>query len=542
MGYVKPFVAATPDVPGSRKRYAAPMFARAPAWMSIIAALLTAAGCSGPAESPERDSILRRGNGGEPQTLNPTLAEDIHAFNILLDLYEGLVTESAEGELVPGAAESWTVSADGRDYTFLIREDAKWSNGEPVTAQQFVDAFRIALVPESQSPYSFLLAPVGGFEAIDSRTLFVRLEAPTPHFLSVLTMPVTYPVYDAASDDPRRFRDAGHFVGNGPYVLDHWAVGDRIRLRVNPEYRRAHVTGIGIVDYYPIDNENSEFNRYRAGELDITMTVPSEGFRDLQRERARELEIAPYLALYYLAFDLSDASLEDRRLRRALSMAVDREAITALLGRGEQPAFSLVPPGVAGYEPAAYDWRHMDAGARIAAARAQYGEAGFGTGEALELKLTYDTGSVHEKVAIAISSMWRDVLDVDVSLEKKEWKHFLATRDNRAEWQVMRFAWFGDYNDASTFLDIFRSGSEQNLPGYRNAEYDGMLAAAAGMTDRAHRLRRLAEAEQRFLDDYAIVPLYFFVSKHLVSPRVRNFHPNVLDRHPTQYLELLTTP
>jgi oligopeptide transport system substrate-binding protein len=497
--------------------------------------------------------ILRRGNGGEPQTLDPSLAEDVHAFNILADLYEGLVVESADGTWQPGVAESWEVSTDGRQYTFRIRDDAVWSNGDPVTASEFVTSFHRAMSPDSLSAYSYLLEPILNSQAVmtaelpvedlgirapNERTVIIELQSPTQYFPSVLAMPIAYPVFTGHGDDPARFRIPESFVGNGPYVLESWSIGDKIRLRKNALFRNASSVGIDIVDYFPVTEPSAELNMYRAGELDITATVPPAAIANLRAMQNGELRVAPSLALYYLAFDLTEPPFDDVVLRQALTMAIDREILVSVLGRGERAAFGLVPPGVANYQGAQFEWKNLPVMERQASARDLLAQAGYGDSRPLRMKLTYDAGDVHESVALTVSSMWRDVLGIDVELEKKEWKFFLETRDDRAAWQVMRFAWTGDYNDASTFTDIFRSDSRQNLPRYQSDSYDVLLDEAGRLADSESRSNKLKDAESLLLDAYPIAPLYFYVSKHLVSSRVKNFQQNVMDRHPSQFLQL----
>jgi oligopeptide transport system substrate-binding protein len=223
-------------------------------------------------------------------------------------------------------------------------------------------------------------------------------------------------------------------------------------------------------------------------------------------------------------------------------MAIDRQQLVSLIGRGEQAAFGIVPPGVAGHVGAQFQWRDLSDDERMRKARALYRQAGYSEKSPLSIKYTYDVGDIHQKVALAVSSMWRDGLGVDVNLEKMEWQYFLETRERRSEWQVMRFAWFGDYNHASTFTNIFRSGDPQNLSAYANPEYDRLIDSASSAADAANRSALMSEAEALLLADYPVAPLYFFVSKHLVRPGVGGFAPNVLDRHPSKYLFLEQKP
>jgi ABC-type oligopeptide transport system substrate-binding subunit len=526
---------------------------------ACIAAAIVAAGliaCSSPTEngSSAQDTIagtvLRRGNGGEPQTLDPALADDVHAFNVLADLYEGLVVEAADGSLQAGVAERWEVSENGLIYDFFLREDAAWSNGDPVTAADFVYAFRRVVSPGSTAAYSFLLDPLLnhaavlsgdlppeelGIRAVDASHLRMELATPTPYFPAILGMPIAFPVHPAASG-PADFPDPAHFVGNGPFVLEEWRLGEKIRLKKNPRFRDAASVEVETVDYLPITNPMTELNMYRAGELDITQTVPPALFDQLRSEKSEELRVAPSLGLYYLAFDLSEPPLDSGFLRQALTMAIDRQALVSILGRGERAAFGIVPPGVANHRGSMFAWQDLPDNERISLARELYRQAGFSESSPLRITLTYDVGDVHETVALAVASMWRDVLGVDVALDKKEWGLFLATREDRASWDVMRFSWAGDYNDATTFLDIFRSDSPQNLPGFRRSEFDQSLADAATATSLQARAGALRNAEATLLDDYPVAPLYFFVSKHLVSPRIAGYRDNPLDRHPTRYI------
>ncbi len=509
-----------------------------PSFLLYLAILLNLFACTHPNDSGlTSEQLLRRGNIEDPGTLDPALAEDVHAFNVLIDLYEGLVAANAHGELVPGVAESWSISDDGLLYTFVLRPTARWSNGEHVVPSDFVRALRRAASPETLSAYSFLLEPVEKVTAVDDSTLAIRLAQPSPHFLGVLAMPIAFPIYGDGAN-PARFHDPDSFVGNGAYVLATRQAGLPIRLRRNTHYWDAESVQIAEIEYVPVADEVAELNMYRAGELDITGVIPSSHVEIVKRDLPAETRIAPSLAFYYFAFDLTEAPLDSRELRQALSMAINREQLVALLGRGEQAAYSIVPPGVANHQGARYAWQDMTAEDRHEKAREIFERAGYGPGEPLQLKVTYDVGDVHERIALAVSDMWREVLGLEVELEKKEWKYFLDTRENREQWQVMRFSWFGDYNDAATFTDIFQSASSQNLPHYASAEYDAKTAQAAVELNPEARSKLMSEAEEILLNDYPIAPLYFYVSKHLVKPTVTGFEDNALDRHPSKYLSL----
>ena len=497
-------------------------------------------------------SALKRGNGGDPGSLDPALAEDLHAFNVLLDLYEGLLTVAADGSIVPGVAESWTVSPDGREYRFRLRADARWTNGASVVAQHFVHGFRHAVQHASRSPNAFLLAPVANFqpvldgerpiEALGIRAegddqLVIELTRPAAWFPTVLTMPIALPRLPGIHGDAASFSVPARFVGNGPYVLEEWKPAGVLRLRRNGDFHAAGTVAFESVHYVPATDPAAELKQFRAGELDVTATIPTPEFARLRRDRPREVQVTPGLGLYYLAFDLTEPPLDQLNLRRALSMAIDRERLIDMLGRDEQAAYGIVPPGVKSHEPSYLSWKDQDRSMRERMARDALTSAGYGEGERPHVRLAYDAGDIHEQVALAVRSMWQDVLGIETSLQQMEWKAFLELRRDRAAWQIMRFVWVGDYDDASTFTDLFSSGGLQNLPGYANPRYDELVAQAALRSDGTERRGLLTAAERTLLEDHAIVPLYFMTNKHLVSSRVSGFLPNVLDRHPSRFIE-----
>lgn len=496
-----------------------------------LTASLVACGNSGPGAG--ENPLLMRGNGGEPGSLDPQLAEDIHAFNIIADTHEGLLATDAAGELIPGVAEHWTRSDDGLRYTFRLRENARWSNGDAVTAADFVRAFDHVTGEGSVAPFGFLLQPVQAYEATGEHEFLVVLGKPTPYFLAVLTMPVAMPrhaVQDSSTGAP---------IGNGAYrVRAHARTMAAIELERNPYYWASDSVSIDAVRYLPIVDESAEYNQYRAGEVHITHSIPDTAVLEMQRLRPGETRISPQLALYYLAFDLTETPFVDVRVRKALTMAIDRERLVGILGRGEAPAFSIVPPGTSGHKSVSYEWSQWTPAERLAEARALLADAGYGPNTPLEFTYLYDAGGVHEKIALAVGSMWQADLPVAVDYEKREWQYFLDARDRRDEWQLMRFSWFGDYNDPDTFLQIFTSESSQNLARLRDAEYDDKLSAANAISSPGARRAALAAAEERLLGLYPVAPLYFLVSKHLVDPSVTGFEDNVLDRHPTRFLSL----
>ena len=499
--------------------------------------------------------VLRRGNGAEPKTLDPHRAQGVPESNLLRDLFEGLVNEAPDGTLVPGVAQSWTVSDDGRTYRFTLRDQARWSNGDPVTARDFVFSLRRTIDPATLSVYSSILFPIAnaraiangdlpaeelGVTAVDARTLEIRLVSPTPYLLGLLTHSTTYPVHQPSLvAEGERFARPGTLISNGPYQLDDWVVQSHIRLVRNPAYWDDASTRVDEVWYYPIENQDAELKRYRADELDITEGLPYNQLGWIRENLGDELVVSPYLGSYYYGLNLTRAPFKDQPgLRRALAMAIDRDIIAnRLAGAGEIPAYGWVP-AVQGYTPQRVEWADWTQDERNAEARRLVGAAGYGPDNPLRVQLLYNTNENHKRIAVAVASMWKQVLGVETSLVNQEWKVFLDTR-TRKETQVFRSGWIGDYNDAYTFADLLYSTNQQNDSGYASARYDDLLDQASMEPDAARRRALLEEAERVLLADLPIIPIYFYVSKHLVKPWVRGFTPNIMDHHQSKHLEVL---
>jgi len=510
-----------------------------------------------PQAQAQNDTVLRRGNYSEPQTLDPHRSEGIGSANILRDLYEGLVSEAADGTLVPGAAESWTISADGCHYRFRLRDDGRWSNGEPVRASDFVYALRRVVDPRTGSKYSQVLSPVVnataitagqlapdslGVRALDDRTLDIDLVGPTPYFLGLLTHASTYPVYAPSIEaNGDRADRPGNLVGNGAYLLSEWVVQSHIRLDRNPLFHAADEVAIDTVYYLPTENVSSELKRYRAGEIDWTYDIPVTQIRWIRENLPDEFRTGPYLGMYYFGFNTTRPPFADQPgLRRALAMVVDREAIVEkLLGTGEPVAYSLVPAGTWNYTPQRFDWADWPMEKRREEARRLYREAGYSDDHPLEIEIRYNTQQDHKRIAIALAWMWQDALGVRAHLVNEEWKVFLQNRRFRAVTQVFRAGWIGDFNDAMTFLEVFQSRHGINDSGYANPAYDALLAQAAREPDTARRRELLQQAEAMALADTPTLPLYGYVSRRMVKPWVVGWAPNIMDHHPTRYMRLL---
>ena len=500
------------------------------------------------AHSAGAEQVLRRGNSVEPETLDPHKARGVSASNILRDLYEGLTAESPAGEVVPGVAERWELSADGRVYTFTLRSDARWSSGEPLLAAEFAAALRRSVDPATGSAVSQILAPIEGAEDIiagrappaalgveapDPRMLVIRLRAPTPYFPAVLAHPAAYPVH---APGPR-----GEVIGNGAYRVSEWVPQSHLALLRNPHYWNDAATAIDRVIYYPTENPASELKRYRAGELDLTDTIPVSQARWVRENLAAEYQVAPYLGLYYYGFNLTRPPFKDQPgLRRALALAVDRETLTTrILATGEQPAHNWVPAGVTAYAPQLPEWAAWSMEQRLAEARRLYAAAGYSDEHPLEIELRFNTGDNHKRVALAVAWMWKKALGVRTRLVNEEFKVYLQNRRHRQVTQLFRADWIGDYDDASSFAERMLSGSGLNDTGYDNSRYDALVVQARAEGDPARRRALLEEAERILLEDQPVLPLYFYVSKRLVKPYVAGWQPNIMDHHYSRHLSIV---
>ena len=481
--------------------------------------------------------ILRRGLGGQPGSLDPQRAEDAFSFDVLRDLYEGLTTSSPSGEVMPAAAESWSVDEAGTHYTFQLRPDARWSNGDPVLARHFVTALRRAVDPATASGGADLLRAIENAPAIlkgelpadrlavraaTDRLLEITLSKPVPYFPDILTNTVASPVHDSSLAETGGFSKGGGTISNGPYSLAEIAPGASLRLLRNIYYWNSNLVTFDEVRYELVPDENAEFTRFRAGDLDVTNNVPEQRFEELAREPDSGLQHRASLATFYFSFNTDQGPLSKRRaLREALSLAIDREAITSSITRaGQVPAYSLVAEGVWNYTPAAYEWRNSADSARLSKAGALYAAAGYSTTRPLRLRMLYNENDLIQKVCVAIASMWKQELGVETELVQMEFRAYLAARADPTQWDVVRVGWSADYNDASSFLDTMTDGSPQNFGRWSNAQYARLLADAAVQTDIAQRRLLLQQAEQLMLEDYPLLPVYFYVTRRLVQSRI----------------------
>ena len=491
-------------------------------------------------------------NGAEIQSFDPHRSEGVPESEVAMQLFEGLTSYDADGNVIPGVAERWESSPDYKTWTFHLRQNAKWSDGRPVTANDFVYAWRRLVTPATASPNASFLEYLQvenvtdvingkqkpnalGVEALDDFTFVVHLQNPVPYAVSLTAhqalLPVPKHVIEQFGDYWVR---PAHIVGNGAYQLKNHILNEKIEFERNPFYWDNAHTVIDGATFLAIENASTDVARYRAGDLDITASsVPPEQFAKLKKEFPNELFTTKTLATYSYEFNLEKPPFNDIRVRKALNLALDRHIITdKVLGMGQQPTYVLTPTyineGGAIKQPI---YSQLPMNERNAQAVQLLEAAGFSKANPLKFSVLYNTGESHKKIAIAVASLWKANTKglVDVKLENQEWKTYLETR-RKGNYQVARAGWLADYDQATTFLNIYLSHSSNNKPRYRNAEFDRVIADSYAL-DKAGREAAYAKAEQILADDFAFLPMYTYVSPRLVKPYVKGYQARDPQNH-----------
>jgi oligopeptide transport system substrate-binding protein len=508
-------------------------------------------------ERGNRDQVLHRGMGADPADLDPHVATNIAEIDLASALFEGLVTEEpVDLQPVPGVASRWELSPDQLTYTFYLRPNARWSDGRPVTAHDFIASWRRVLTPSLASENAGMLYVLRGAEAFhkgvakdfaqvgvsapDAQTLRVTLEHPTAYFLSLLTHPTWLPVpleTIAASGNAYARGTAwtrpGKHVGNGAFKLKDWQPNHRIILEKSPTYWDAATVRLAAIHFYPIESLDAEERAFRSGQLHLTYGLPFGKVDAYRASSSPLLRTDPYLNTYFFRLNVRSAPLSNEKIRRALALAVDRQAIVEKLLRGGQTsATAVTPAGLPDYTPPAGS--PLD----LTAARALLTEAGFPGGKGLPpLELLHNTSGNNRLIAEAVQEMWKRDLGIEVQLVNQEYKVVLAERRS-GRYQILLGDWVGDYLDATTFLDLWRSDSGNNHTGWASTEYDALLFAAARAADPAARAAQLQQAEAVMLHAAPVIPIYYNTHAFLAQPSVKGWHPTLLDHHPYKHVWL----
>ncbi|PHX86860.1 MAG: ABC transporter substrate-binding protein [Opitutia bacterium] len=530
------------------------------ALLTLLLPLLAFTGCGKretAVERGNREGVLHLSVGSEPSDLDPHIVTGLGEAKIIQSLFDPLVSyDPATLAPVPALAERWEISADGLTYTFHLRADAKWSNNDPMTAQDCIDAWRRMLSPSLAADYAYLFYVLRGAEAFnkgrttdfsavglaapDARTLIVTLNHPTPYFLQILLNSPWRPIHVrsiATHGDPLRRGTAwtrpGRIVTSGPFMLKEWIPQQHLVVEKSPTYWDRARVRLNGVRFFPTDSIDAEERAYRAGQLHATWALPLSKVLPLQREKSPALRIDPILETYFFRLNVRKAPFTDPRVRRALALAVDRDAITAnILPGGRQPAPSFIPPLLQGYTPPAR--RAFD----LAAARQLLADAGFPGGAGLPpIEILYNNSEILRLVAEAIQQMWRRDLGVDIRLVNQEFKVVFANR-RAGDYQVLLGSWTADYLDATTFLDMWLSDSGNNHTGWKSPAYDALAARALTIADPNARAAVLAESEALVLDAAPIIPIYFNTHVYLLHPSVKGWQPTPMDHTDYRYVSL----
>ena len=501
---------------------------------------------------------LHYGNGAEPQGIDPHLVTGVPESHIVRALFEGLAVKNPITlEPEPGVAERWEISPDGTVYTFFINPQAKWSNGEPVTASDYVWSWERALHPETGSLYAYMLFPVVnaekfasgaiddfaevGIKSLDAQTLRISLNAPTPYFLQLMDHYSTFAVhpetvlkFGGMSDRFTLWTRPENIVSNGAFTLKEWSLNRQIKVEKNPHYWDKSNVALEGVYFYPTENVVSEERMFRSEQLHVTQGIPLGKIPNYRAVQNSPYVQAPYLGTYYYLINTKKPPVDDVRVRKALSYAIDRDTLTRTVLRDTAiPAYSITPPDTLGYNPPklfSFDPEQ---------ARALLAEAGYPDGQGWPgLEITYNTNEDHRKIAVAVQQMWKDELGIDVSITNQEWKVYLNTV-SQGEFQVARRGWIGDYVDANNFLDLFLANGGNNNTGYANAEFDDIiLNQAPKAASREERYQLFFQAETMMMQEMPIIPFYTYTSKRLIHPSVNGIYPNLMDSLNLKYVRL----
>ncbi len=526
--------------------------------VALLATLTACTGGESNVTKGNRDGILHYANGSEPQGLDPHVVTGVPENHLIRALFEGLTVKNPYTlEPEPGVAQSWDISEDGKTVTFHINPRAKWSNGDPMTAHDYVWSWDRALDPVMGNLYAYMLYPVVnaeayskgeitdfsqvGVKALDDLTLEVSLNAPTPYFIQLMDHYSTFAVHQATlekfgkkTDRFTKWTRVENMVNNGPFNLSEWKLNRRITVEKSQTYWDKDKVQLNGVVFYPTENIVSEERMFRVGQLHYTQTIPLDKIPVYQAMEDTPYIQAPYLGTYFFLINTKRPPVDDVRVRKALSMAIDRVKLNDTVLQGSNvPAYSITPPGTLGYNPPKlFDYDPEQA-------RQLMAEAGYPGGENWPgLELIYNTSESHRKIAVALQQMWKDVLDIDVTISNQEWKVYLDSV-TQMEFDIARRGWIGDYVDANNFLDLYITDGGNNNTGFSDPRYDEMILKLAPQAKtREERYRIFHEAETMLVEQMPILPIYTYTSKHLIHPSVKGLPSNLMDSLNLRYVWL----
>jgi oligopeptide transport system substrate-binding protein len=526
-----------------------------------VVAVLLLGGCVGGesnVETGNRDQVFHYGNGSEPQGLDPQVVTGVPENHLIRALFEGLAVKNPYTlEPEPGVAESWEFSDDRRVITFHINPEARWSNGDPVTADDYVWSWMRALHPQMGNLYAYMLFPVKNAEAFfkgevadfaevgvkapDPLTLVVTLTEPTPYFIQLMDHYSTFAVHRPTIEKHGRFTDrftkwtrVENIVSNGPFVLEEWLLNRRITMRKSDTYWDRDSVRLNKVVFYPTENLVSEERGFRAGQLHYTQSIPLDKIPVYQAMENSPYVQEPYLGTYFYLINTRRPPVDDPRVRRALSMSIDRDTLMdTVLQKSAVPAYSITPPGTLGYQPPKTFSYDPDMARQLLA------EAGYPDGEGWPgVEIVYNTQEAHRKIAVAVQQMWKDELNIDVTISNQEWKVYLDSVSTM-NFDVARRGWIGDYVDPNNFLDLYLTDGGNNNTGFADPVYDDLVQRQAPRaTTREERFAVFYEAEKRLMEQMPIIPIYTYTSKHLIHPSVCGLPPNLMDSLNLKYVWL----
>lgn len=508
-------------------------------------------------EEGNRLGIFHMGNGSDPQSLDPYVATDSSSSQIMWALHEGLVGINPYTlEADPGIAERWEVSEDGLTYRFYLNKDARWSNGEHISAEDVRWSFSRHLDPQMGNPWAFMLFPMVnaekylageiddfdevGFRIIDDHLIEIELSSPVPYFLQLLghasssIVPrKTIEEFGSYTAHYSKWTRAGNMVSAGPFRLLDYRVNRPVIVEKNPFYWNANQIELNEIHFYPTENSVTEERLFRSGQLHKTNTMPTDKIPVYQEQNPDALHLDPYYATYFYIVNTTRAPFDDPRIRRALAMAIDREGLNKRVMQGTAtPTYSLVPPDPEGYQPPHF-FEFDPEGARQLLA-----EAGFPNAEGFrEFELTYNTLEGHRRIAVAIQQMWKEHLNLDVTLANQEWKVFLDTQKN-LDYDIARSGWNGDFIDPVTFLELGFSNSGNNDTGFADDRYDHLYSEVLTTNDPDERQGKIYAAEEYLMEQMPFLPIYLYKTKYLVDPGVDGLPANMMNYINYRYISV----